>query len=319
MTKSSGTILDGDSRPDGRGAGAEPRNAGKPPDFFELDKAGVRAAFDRASATYEAAAVLQSRVADELLSRLEPFDLSPQVILDLGAGTGRAAAELKRRYRSGTVIALDLAPRMLREAARHQRFFRRFERVCGDAARLPLEAASVDIVFSNLMLQWCDPLDDALAEASRVLKPQGLFLFSTFGPDTLQELRSAWAEADSHNHVNRFLDMHDIGDALVRAGLQEPVLDVDRLQLTYSDVLTLMRDLKSIGARNETAGRPRSLLGRGHLQRVLTAYESFRKDGRLPATYEIVYGAAWAGAGRPTTAAHAGEVRIPPGAIRRRK
>ncbi len=288
-------------------------------DFFQLDKAGVRAAFDRASSSYEAAAVLQARVSDELLGRLEPFELNPKVILDLGAGTGRASAELKRRYRSSTVIALDVAAGMLREAARHQRLFRRFERVCGDAVRLPLESASVDIVFSNLMLQWCDPLDDALAEARRVLKPQGLFVFSTFGPDTLKELRSAWAEADSHSHVNRFLDMHDVGDALVRAGLLEPVLDVDRLQVTYSDALTLMRDLKSIGARNETAGRPRTLLGRGHLQRVFDAYESFRKDGRLPATYEVVYGAAWGSAGRPTAAAHAGEVRISPSAIRRRK
>jgi len=288
-------------------------------DSFHLDKAGVRAAFDRASATYEPAAVLQSQVAEELLSRLEPFELEPAVILDLGAGTGRLAAQLKRRYRRSAVIALDLAPGMLREAARHQRFLRRFERVCADAARLPLQAASIDIVFSSLMLQWCDPLDDALAEVRRVLRPQGLFLFSTFGPDTLKELRAAWAEADTYNHVNRFLDMHDVGDALVRAGLVEPVLDVDRLQVTYADALTLMRDLKSIGARNTTAGRPRSLAGRARLQRVIAAYESFRRDDRLPATYEIVYGAAWGTAGRPASSAHAGEVRISPSQIRRRK
>ena len=292
--------------------------AGNPPDFSRLDKAGVRAAFDRASSSYEAAAVLQAHVAAELLSRLEPFDFSPKVILDLGAGTGRVAADLKRRYRGAMVIALDLAPGMLREAARHQRLFRRFERICADAARLPLESASVDIVFSNLMLQWCDPLDDALTEVRRVLKPQGHFVFSTFGPDTLKELRSAWAEADSHSHVNRFLDMHDVGDALVRAGLLEPVLDVDRHELTYDAAVTLMRDLKSIGARNETAGRPRTLLGRGHLQRVFTAYEAFRKDGRLPATYEVVYGAAWGTAGRPAGSVHAGEVRISPADIRRR-
>jgi malonyl-CoA O-methyltransferase len=288
-------------------------------DFFQLDKAGVRAAFDRASATYEAAAVLQSRVADELLSRLEPFDFRPQVILDLGAGTGRAAAQLKRRYRRSSVIALDLASGMLHQAARHQSLFRRFERVCADAARLPLASASVDIVFSNLMLQWCDPLDAAFAEVRRVLKPQGFFAFTTFGPDTLKELRSAWAEADTHNHVNRFLDMHDVGDALVRAGLQEPVLDIDRTQLTYTDGMAVMRDLKSIGARNATAGRPRALVGRSRLQRVLTAYESFRKDGRLPATYEVVYGAAWGTAGRPASSAHAGEVKISPSDIRRRK
>lgn len=288
-------------------------------DSFQLDKAGVRAAFDRASSTYEPAAVLQSRIAGELLSRLEPFDFDPAVILDLGAGTGRLTGELKRRYRRASVIALDLAPGMLREAARHQRFLRRFERICADAARLPLQSASVDIVFSNLMLQWCDPLDPALAEVRRVLKPQGFFLFTTFGPDTLKELRTAWSEADDYNHVNRFLDMHDIGDALVRSGLIEPVLDVDRLQLTYADAISLMRDLKSIGAHNTTAGRPRSLIGRTRLQRVITAYESFRKDDKLPATYEIVYGAAWGTAGRPASPAHAGEVRIPPSQIRRRK
>ena len=288
-------------------------------DSFQLDRAGVRAAFDRASARYEATAVLQSRVADELISRLQPFDISPQVILDLGAGTGRASAQLKRRYRRSVVVALDLAPGMLRQAAHHQRLFRRFERVCADAACIPLRPGTIDIVFSNLMLQWCDPLEEVLSEVRRVLKPQGLFVFTTLGPDTLKELRSAWAEADAHSHVNRFLDVHDVGDALVRAGLQEPVLDIDRTQLTYSDGMALMRDLKCIGARNATAGRPRTLLGRNHLQRVLTAYESFRKDGRLPATYEIVYGAAWGSAGRLAASAHAGEVRISPSDIRRRK
>jgi malonyl-CoA O-methyltransferase len=287
------------------------------PDTFAIDKADVRAAFDRASSTYEAAAVLQARVAAELLSRLEPFDFHPQVILDLGAGTGRAASELKRRYRRSLLIALDLAPGMLRQAARHQHFFRRFERVCADAARLPLQSASVDVVFSNLLLQWCHPVGDVFAEVRRVLKPRGFFAFTTFGPDTLKELRSAWAEVDSYNHVNRFLDMHDIGDALVRAGLQEPVLDVDRLQLTYPDGLALMRDLKSIGARNATAGRPHSLAGRSRIQRVLTAYESFRSDGRLPATYEIVFGAAWGGEGRPAAGLQDGEVRVSPSQIRR--
>ena len=291
-----------------------------PPDSFQLDKAGMRASFDRASRGYEAAAVLQARVADELLDRLEPFDFEPGVILDLGSGTGRAAALLKRRYRRALVIAMDLAPGMLRQAARHQRLLRRFERVCADAARIPLKTASVDIVFSNLMLQWCDPLDHTLGEVRRVLKPRGFLAFSTFGPDTLSELRSAWARVDTHNHVNRFLDMHDVGGALMRAGLQEPVLDVDRIRLTYDDALAVMRDLKSIGASNVTAGRPRSLLGRAHLQRVAAAYEAFRQNGRLPATYEVIYGAAWGSAGRPEASTHGGgEVSIPLASIRQRK
>jgi malonyl-CoA O-methyltransferase len=284
---------------------------------FRLDRAGVRASFDRASASYESAASLQARVAAELLERLAVFAFEPRVVLDLGAGTGRVTRELKRRYRRALVIALDLAPGMLREARRHQQWWRRFERVCGDALRLPLADASVDVVFSSLMLQWCEPLDTALAEGRRVLKPDGFFAFSTFGPDTLHELRGAWASADGYNHVNHFVDMHEVGDALVRAGFMEPVLDVDRVEVGYPDALSLMRDLKAIGAHNVTAGRPRALVGRARLKRMADAYEAFRRDDRLPATYEVIYGASWGAAGRRAVAAIAGEARIAPGSIRR--
>lgn len=288
-----------------------------PGGIFRLDRAGVRASFDRASAGYESAAGLQARVAAELLERLAVFAFEPGVVLDLGAGTGRVTRELKRRYRRALVIALDLAPGMLREARRHQQWWRRFERLCADALRLPLADGSVDIVFSNLMLQWCQPLDTALAECRRVLKPDGFFAFSTFGPDTLHELRGAWARTDGYNHVNHFVDVHEVGDALVRAGLMEPVLDVDRLEVTYPDALSLMRDLKAIGAHNVTAGRPRALAGRARLQRMQDAYEAFRRDDRLPATYEVIYGASWGAAGRRAAAAIAGEARIAPGSIRR--
>ena len=284
---------------------------------FRLDRAGVRASFDRASASYESAAGLQARVAAELLERLAVFAFAPGVVLDLGAGTGRVTRELKRRYRRALVIALDLAPGMLREARRHQQLWRRFERVCGDALRLPLADASVDVVFSSLMLQWCEPLDTALAECRRVLKPEGFLAFSTFGPDTLHELRGAWASADGYNHVNHFVDVHEVGDALVRAGLMEPVLDVDRVEVGYPDALSLMRDLKAIGAHNVTAGRPRALVGRARLKRMQDAYEAFRRDDRLPATYEVIYGASWGAAGRRAAAAIAGEARIAPGSIRR--
>ena len=284
---------------------------------FRLDRAGVRASFDRASASYEAAAGLQARVAAELLERLAVFAFAPGVVLDLGAGTGRVARELKRRYRRALVIALDLAPGMLREARRYQQWWRRFERVCGDALRLPLADASVDVVFSSLMLQWCEPLDTALAECRRVLKPDGFFAFSTFGPDTLHELRGAWASADGYNHVNHFVDVHEVGDALVRAGFMEPVLDVDRVEVGYPDALSLMRDLKAIGAHNVTAGRPRALAGRARLKRMQDAYEALRRDDRLPATYEVIYGASWGAAGRRTAPAIAGEARIAPGSIRR--
>jgi malonyl-CoA O-methyltransferase len=283
-----------------------------------LDAAGVRDAFDRASAAYEAAAVLQARVADELLERLAFFKLEPQLVVDLGAGTGRLTGELKRQYKRATVVALDIAPGMLRESKRHFSFFRRFERVCGDVRKLPFADASVDVAVSNLMLQWCDDLDLAFAEIRRVLKPDGFFSFTTFGPDTLRELRDAWAAVDNYTHVNTFIDMHDVGDALGRAGLTEPVLDVERVTLTYPDVLALMRDLKVIGAHNVTGGRSRGLTGRSRLRAMEEAYESQRRDGRIPATYEVVYGAAWGAAGRRGADLVDGEVRIPPSAIRHR-
>jgi malonyl-CoA O-methyltransferase len=201
---------------------------------------------------------------------------------------------------------------MLRAAGRQRSWLRRFDRVCADALRMPLARASVDLIYSNLLLQWCNDPDAVFAEFKRVLRPHGLLTFSTFGPDTLKELRAAWASVDDYTHVNRFLDMHDIGDALVRAGLAEPVLDVERFTLTYEDAMSLMKDLKAIGAHNVTAGRPAGLTGRGRLESMLAAYEQQRTDGRLPATYEVVYGRAWGGEER------AREIRVPVETIGRR-
>lgn len=287
-------------------------------DASRLDAAGVRHSFDRASSTYEAAAVLQARIGDEVAARLDFFKLSPAVLVDLGAGTGRLTGELKRRYKKTNVIAFDIAPGMLRESRKHMSFFRKFERVCGDVRKLPFADSSVDVAVSNLMLQWCDDLDAAFREVRRVLRPDGVFTFTTFGPDTLRELRSAWAAIDDYSHVNTFIDMHDVGDALVRAGLTEPVLDVERIKLTYKDVVALMRDLKIIGAHNVTAGRARGLMGRSTLKKLEAAYEPYRRDGVLPATYEVVFGTAWGTAGKRGEPIVDGEVRIPPSAIRRR-
>lgn len=282
---------------------------------FTLDRALVRRSFDRASERYDRAAVLQAEVRALLLERLELVRLDPQVVVDVGCGTGHASRALKRRYPRARVIALDLSAAMLREARRQQGMFRRFQRLCADAARLPLAAASVDLIYCNLMLQWCNEPDAAFAEFRRVLKPRGLLSFSSFGPDTLTELRSAWSAVDEHTHVNQFLDMHDIGDALVRAGLAEPVLDVERFTLTYADTLALMRDLKAIGAHNVTAGRPMGLTGRGRLARMSAAYEAFRRDGKLPATYEVVFGQAWARAPDPSRTR---ETQVPLSSIGRR-
>lgn len=283
---------------------------------LHLDPRAVRRSFDAASQAYDAAAVLQKEVRNRLLERLELTTLEPEVVLDLGAGTGQASRALKQRFPKAQVLALDLATGMLREARRQQGWRRRFERVCADAHRLPLKAQSVDLVVSNLMLQWCDPPDAVFAEVRRILKPRGLFTFTTFGPDTLHELRAAWRTVDDHPHVHRFIDMHDLGDALVRARLAEPVLDVEHFTLTYPDAISLMRELKTIGARNASQGRAAGLKGRRSLDRLAQGYEPYRQDGRLPATYEVVYGQAWGTGDRQ--AASSGEVRIPLEAITRR-
>jgi malonyl-CoA O-methyltransferase len=287
-------------------------------DDYTLQSRAIRRAFDRASTTYDAAAVLQKRVRDELAARLDLLAFEPQVVVDLGCGTGESTRALRDRWRSARVIAVDFAPGMLAQAVARQGWFRRFDRVCADAGRLPFRDGAVDLVWSSLMLQWAVDVDAVLGEVRRVLAPRGYFTFTTFGPDTLRELREAWSSADDRVHVHRFLDMHDLGDALVRAGFADPVMDVDRVTLTYEDVHGVMRDLQSIGARNAAAGRPRGLVGRGAYARVVDAYERFRSDGRLPATYEVVYGQAWAPGERAPIRSRRGEATVPIGSIGRR-
>ena len=214
--------------------------------------------------------------------------------------------QLARRYPQAVVVAFDLAPGMLVRAATRLalrdrlfggRFGHPFERVCGDVHRLPFAAGSAQLVFSNLMLQWADDLDAALREIRRVLAPGGLFTFTSFGPDTLRELRAAWAAVDGAAHVNPFVDMHDLGSALARAGFAEPVLDVDRYCLDYADPLALMRELQQIGARNALADRPRGLTGRHRLAGMQRAYRAAhsRADGRVNATWEVIYAICFRG------------------------
>jgi malonyl-CoA O-methyltransferase len=287
-------------------------------DPYQLDRGRVRASFDAAAGDYDAVAVIQAEVRRRLLERLDLFRIRPKRILDVGCGTGRGAHALLKRYRGATLLALDLAPRMLEATRRQRPWFRRLDAVCADAAALPVADASADLVFSNLMLQWCDAPDRVFAEFHRVLRPGGLVLFTSFGPDTLKELRAAWRAADDHVHVSRFVDMHDLGDALVRAGFGQPVMDVEHVTVTYPDVRSLMRDLKTMGARNATAGRSRGLTGKQRLAAVEAQYEALRHEGRLPSTWEIVYGHAWASAppaGRPPP----GEIAIPISRLGRRR
>ncbi len=262
---------------------------------MSLDPRRVAASFAGAAAGYEQAARLQHVVEQELLARAEELPLAPKVVLDLGAGTGRASAALKQRFPKAEVIALDLALPMLRVARQHQSWWRPFRRVNADVRALPIADASCDFLFSNLCLQWIDPLGPVFAEFRRVLKPGGWLLFSTFGPDSLRELREAWASVDETPHVNVFLDMHDVGDALLAQGFKDPMLDVERYKLGYDSALALMKELKAIGAHNVDDGRRRGLTSRSALNRVIAAYEAHRIDPtQVGATYEIVFAQAQA-------------------------
>ena len=275
---------------------------------YRLDKRSVRRAFGRAAATYDKCGVLQREIRQRLLERLDYMQLEPRRIVDIGSGTGVAAGVLTRRYRTAELVQLDISEAMLRLARQRLPRFRpwrgaqRF--IAADAERLPLTPGCADLVFSNLALQWCNDLDAALQEFRRILRPGGLALFTSFGPDTLKELRQCWSEVDGNIHVSQFADMHDVGDAMLHAGFADPVMDAERLTLTYDNLKTLLGDLKGIGAVNAAAGRSRGLTGKARLAALQRAYEAKRIDGRLPATYEVVYGHAWA----PVNKARGGKV-----------
>ncbi|MCG8018719.1 MAG: malonyl-ACP O-methyltransferase BioC [Candidatus Thiodiazotropha sp. 'RUGA'] len=259
-----------------------------------IDKRQARAAFSRAAPHYDEVAELQREIAGRMIERLAYIRHQPEVVLDVGAGTGDATRALGKHYAKSRVIALDFALPMLQQVRKQGGWFKRAPCICGDAEQLPLADQSVDMIFSNVALQWCNDLAGTMREFLRVLRPNGMLLFSTFGPDTLKELRTSWSAVDGYSHVSPFADMHDIGDAMLHAGLAEPVVDVDRISLSYDDVPSLMRDLKTLGAHNVTAQRAKGLTGKGRMRAMIQAYEQFRVDDKLPASYEVVYGHAWA-------------------------
>ncbi|KAF0098788.1 MAG: malonyl-CoA O-methyltransferase [bacterium] len=272
-------------------------------------KRAIRRSFEAAAERYDEAAFLQHEVARRLDDHLDGMKIDPGMILDAGCGTGFGLSLLKARFPKARLLGLDLAHAMALHAAhghaqaagwrtwlsRLTPHASRLTTLCADMERLPLRKDSLDMVWSSLALQWVVEPDITFREAHRVLKPEGLFLFATFGPDTLMELRAASADLDGHQHVNRFIDMHDLGDALVHAGFSNPVMEMERITLTYEALPGLLRDLKAIGAHTVLENRRAGLMGKTEWKRLADHYERYRRDGRLPATYEVVYGHAWAG------------------------
>ena len=256
----------------------------------------ARDAFDRAAVTYEAHSVLQAEVGRRLLDHLEGLRIDPEMVVDLGCATGAGLDGLRGKFPRASLVGLDFSTAMLRRAAARTPRWRRLigraatPLVCADAHRLPLKSASVHLVFSNLMLQWCEPAT-VFAEAARVLPAGGLFMFSTFGPDTLKELRAAFAGVGAGDRINAFIDMHDLGDALVHAGFADPVMEMEMVTLEYSRVEDLVGDLRAVGshARRADVGA----LERSRWAAMTQLYEKQRRDGALPATHEVIYGHAW--------------------------
>ncbi len=259
-----------------------------------LLKSDIQHSFNKAARTYDAAAFFQKEVADRLLERLDYLKITPKLILDLGSGTGYSALKLEQRYKKSKIVAIDLAEQMLRKAKNNTRWFDRKRYLCADAEKIPLQDNSVDLIFSNLMLHWCNDVNSAIAEMQRVLKPGGLLLFSTLGPDTLYELRDSWSSVDHHEHVHHFIDMHNLGDALHGAHLKDTVMDMEFITVQYSNIKKIFLDLKELGTHNIAPHRNKALTGKHKFKQFISSYEKLRnEEGRLPLTYEVIYGIGW--------------------------
>ena len=277
---------------------------------FYTEKMRVKASFEKAAHSYDAAAVLQREVVARMLERLSLMKITPELVLDAGSGTGHAAPLLRQHFPKADLIELDLALNMLKASrdkdGAAKKWFSLFAKqtiaVCADIEQLPLASESVDVIWSSLTIQWCNTPDATFKEFARVLKPGGLVIFSTLGPDTLKELRTAFAGIDQYQHVNRFIDMHDVGDALVNSGLSTPVMDMEYITMTYADAKAVMQDLKNIGANNHMSGRRAGMLGKAAWAQVQTQYETLRSNGKLPCTYEVIYGHAWKPSKKPALA-----------------
>ncbi|HEX7061583.1 MAG TPA: methyltransferase domain-containing protein [Woeseiaceae bacterium] len=277
-----------------------------------FDERSVKRRFDRAAAHFEDADFVHRHAAAGLLERLAPMRLAPALVLDVGAATGSTSRELARRYRKARVLCVDVSLAMLARARSQRSRFARIREIQAEPAHLPLADGSVDLLFANLYLPWSGDPPRFFGEVRRVLRKEGLFAFATLGPDSLRELREAWDAAGGGAHVNPFPDMHDVGDAILRAGLADPVLDVDQLSVRWPDSGALFRDLTAAGARNSLARRRASLTGKQRFAAMREHLET--RLAAAAASFEIVFGHAWGTGPAPPP----GEYRLDVGAIGRR-
>ena len=277
-------------------------------------RSALRRRFDRAAESFAGADFVHRQCFAGLLERMQPLRLEARNILDLGAAVGCGSRELGKRYRRARIVSLDLSQRMLAVAKRERSWFARISEVQADAEKLPLVSGSFDLVVANLLLPWLAEPQTLFREVARVLRKDGVFMFTSLGPGSLRRLRDAWGTDDRTAHVNPFLDMHDVGDALLRATLADPVLDVDHLTVSYRDHNALFRDLRAVGGRNALRERRKTLTGKDRFARMTASLDPERGRSPFEIELELVFGHAW---GRGATLAD-GEFHISPAAIERR-
>jgi len=258
-----------------------------------IDKKQVERNFNRAAKTCDEAGVLSREAGNALMTRLALIKIEPKVVLDLGCGTGYFSRLLAKRYKQSNVIGIDFARQMI-DVAKRDSTMTSLDFQQADAEHLPLENQSVDLVFSNMMLPFCDDLNIVVKEVKRVLRPNGLFIFSSLGPDSFDELRESWSQVDEHARTHLFIDMHDVGDLLLHHGLLDPVVEAEPVMLTYSSVDNLLQEIKSAGMQNALTQRLKGLTTPRKLSAIKSAYRRhLTKDQKFPITIEFVYGHAW--------------------------
>ncbi len=288
---------------------------------FRRDKTLIFKAYNRVAAHYDRHAVVVQKLGNSLLERLDWIRMTPTRIVDLGCGTGLLTAKLAQRYPKAQIIGVDAAWAMGQQWRRRRKWqqgWRAQMAVCAEGTALPFADQTVDLIFSHLALPCFDELDGVLAECQRILRPNGLFFFTSLGPDTLKELRNAWRQVDDFPHVVPFIDMHDLGDALIRAGFADPVMDVDCFTVTYPNTAALFSDLRLTGEINSLWSRRTTLTGKTRFRQMQALYEAQRDEmGLLPATCELVYGHGWRVERRPKTLG--GAISIPVSQIKRAK
>jgi malonyl-CoA O-methyltransferase len=261
---------------------------------FGFTKPAVARSYNRVVNSYDQHNILQRTVGERLLERLDLVKINPNIIIDLGSGTGHCSRKLLKTYKNAKLIGLDLAWKMASFSNQQRRFFSKDRYICADAEYIPLPDNSVDFVFSNLMLYWIVIPDRFMNEVARILKPGGLFMFTTFGPDTLDEMRQSWHDIESSVHVNRFMDMHDVGDSMQQSGFEGIVMDNEHITMTYDSITDLHQDLRAQGETNINIGRRRFLTGKKRWNAYIDNYpKSNKTQNNISAQWEVVYGHGW--------------------------